>query len=881
MNIFSLAKRYLHVQRRRTVLTIVGVALAIALVAGTGLLISSFLNMRLKQATVESGSWHYQIDGADTLALANRLKSNVLFQKAGIEAKDTVLKIGEKGRASETIPLYEFDSAALSMMPDTITQGRFPKNGREVMLSTSAKALFSHVAIGDTITLPCGTLVPDGASGGSDGSADSTIFTAQNNGTFSEKSKRTFTVVGFFRKGLYEYQNIESAVTLNPVGEHTYSVYAQVKSGLNFPASAKKAAADCGIGKTNVHENGIVEWMGKSVSTKVKTAVITTFLILAAIILAITALVIRNSFAMSVADEISEIGTLRCLGAAPAHIRGLILSEGLCIWCIALPFGLLAGTGAMALVIQIVRSIDPSEFQFFSFLPAIWPYLLAAVLSLVAVLLSAFGPVHAAMRIPMVEAVRGNAIYQDSGIRRNRKGRLLGKLFGFPGMLAAKNIRRNPKRFRTTVLSVVVSAILFITIGGFALSIGNTLQTAWRQSGGMDCELSTGTGLSTGTAGTTDTVQALDETEKKIRGMAGIAAVQRTPVYFMSLQVPLSRVPQGYLELYREFSENSAKSETSSGKINQQLWMLEVSRENYSTLHFQGKAPTYDELKQSGGALLCQTSALFSSGGRFASAAFANYRSGEVLSVDQTVSPTEGKSETETFQVKVAGLLSELPWFSEQVDGGVLVFPEGGTERFHTEAVKKAAAEHETMDSEISLAIRYAKGAEKQVDEQIRQMMPAIYKNGLGFHDVYQSTINMKNSYLVMLIFIGGFTLIVILISCINLFNTVHANLQTRRREIAMTRAIGMNQSQLRRMLLLECSLYGIIGTLWGTVIGLPLQFLLLKAFHTIISANMQAPLLMALLALLITSGIGILAGMSSIRRMVKEPIVEEIRAEE
>ncbi len=96
-----------------------------------------------------------------------------------------------------------------------------------------------------------------------------------------------------------------------------------------------------------------------------------------------------------------------------------------------------------------------------------------------------------------------------------------------------------------------------------------------------------------------------------------------------------------------------------------------------------------------------------------------------------------------------------------------------------------------------------------------------------------------------------------------------------------MTRAIGMNQSQLRRMLLLECSLYGIIGTLWGTVIGLPLQFLLLKAFHTIISANMQAPLLMALLALLITSGIGILAGMSSIRRMVKEPIVEEIRAEE
>lgn len=872
MTISSLARRYLRVQKRRTVLTAIGVTMSVALIAATGLLLSGFLNMMLTQRKTEDGSWHYLVNEIQTQELADRLKGNALFQKAGIAAKDTALKVGEKDGKDQTIPLCEYDAAALSMMPDVMEQGRFPKNSREVMLSTSAKAYFPSAALGSTLTLPNGTLDPDSGGGSSDDSDDS-AFSAHNTGTFTKKNERTFTVVGFFRKGLYDYENSESAVTLNPTGAHAYSVYAQIKPGLNFPESAKKAVADCGIKQENLHENGIVEWMGKSASTRIKAAAVTTFLILSAIILAITILVIRNSFTISMAEQISQIGTLRCLGAAPAHIRGLILSEGMCIWSVSAPIGLLAGTGVMALIVRIVRSIDPDEFRFLSFIPSVWPYLLAAALSLAAVLLSAFNPVRTAMRVPMVEAVRGNAVYRDADIRRSRKGRLLGRIFGFSGLLAAKNIRRSPKRFRTTVISVTASAVLLITVGGFALSVGNSVQTALRQSSGMDCALEA-------PEMDKNTMQAMDEIGQKIRSINGVAAVQQTPLYALDLKIPLHRVPQGYLETYRDFRGNSSEGEPSSGGIERQLLTMEVSRENYASLRFQGRAPTYDELKHSGGALLCQTSPLFSSSGRFANAAFADYRSGETFSVVQTVSPTTGKSETKTFQVKIAGILSEFPWFSQQADG-ILVFPEGGTACFHTEAVQKAAAAHETADSEVMLAVHYAKGSEKQADQQIQQISLSAFKAGLEFQDNYRSVTGMKNTYRVMMIFIGGFASVIILISCINLFNTVHANLQTRRREIAMTRAVGMDRSQLRRMLLLECSLYGIIGTAWGTVIGLPLQILLLNAFHVVFSANPQAPFLMALLALLLTSGIGVLSGLSSVRRVTKAPIVEEIRAED
>ena len=874
MNIFSLSTRYLRVQKQRTILTAVGVALAVALVSGTGMLIASFQHMRLTQDTIENGSWHYQVSNISDHSLAERLKNNVLFQKAGLAASDTCLSVNERNGKSETIRLFEYDATAFSMMPDVTTQGRAPKSSGEIMLSTTAKALFPGVKLGDSLTLPCGTLTSDGSSGSSGGSAGETTITSQDSGNFTEKSSRTFTVVGFFRRGLYDYENVESAVTLNPTGGHAYSVYAQIKPMLNFPSSIRKAVADCSIAKENIHENGIVEWMGKSAATKVKTAIVTTFMILAVIILAITMLVIRNSFAMSVADKISEVGTLRCLGASPGHIRSLVLSEALCIWGVAAPVGLLAGTGAIAVVIAVVRPLDPDDFRYLSLAPVAWPYLLAAALSLLTVLLSAFGPVRATMRVPMVEAVRGNAVYRENRIRRNRKGRFLGRLFGFSGLLAAKNIRRSPKRFRTTILSVVASVVLFITVGGFAVSVGASLQTALRQSGKMDYEFSASSGLD-------NAVQKLSDIEQKVRGMSGVAAVQRTPVYAMDLRVPLNRVPASYLKLYKEFRGIDA-DRTTPGAVTQQLLMLEVSRENYSTLHFQGKAPDYDELVKSGGALLCQTSALFSSSGRFANAAFADYRLGETLPVIQTVSPTKEKSDEikQTFNVKIAGLLSELPWFSQQTDG-VLVFPEGGTARFNTDAVKKAALENETGDSNIYLEIRYAKGAEPQVDTQIRQLNVSALKAGLGLTDNYQNTVSQRNNYLIMLIFVGGFAIVVILISCINLFNTIHANLQTRKREIAMTRAIGMDQSQLHRMLLLECSLYGIIGTLWGAVIGLPLQYLLLKSFNMVFAANMQAPLLMALIALAATSGIGILAGLSSIRHIMKAPIVEEIRAQE
>ena len=45
--------------------------------------------------------------------------------------------------------------------------------------------------------------------------------------------------------------------------------------------------------------------------------------------------------------------------------------------------------------------------------------------------------------------------------------RLTRKLFGFPGELALKNLKRNKKSYRVTVISLVLSLTLFISVSGY------------------------------------------------------------------------------------------------------------------------------------------------------------------------------------------------------------------------------------------------------------------------------------------------------------------------------------------------------------------------------------------------------------------------------
>jgi putative ABC transport system permease protein len=94
-------------------------------------------------------------------------------------------------------------------------------------------------------------------------------------------------------------------------------------------------------------------------------------------------------------------------------------------------------------------------------------------------------------------------------------------------------------------------------------------------------------------------------------------------------------------------------------------------------------------------------------------------------------------------------------------------------------------------------------------------------ENKAKYVDIYKmkkDSDDMQNQIMIM---VYGFIGLIVLISTVNIINTVTINLLVKKREYATFKAIGMTKGQFQKLVLLEGTLFGIIAC----IIGLPLAF--------------------------------------------------------
>lgn len=82
------------------------------------------------------------------------------------------------------------------------------------------------------------------------------------------------------------------------------------------------------------------------------------------------------------------------------------------------------------------------------------------------ILISAWIPAKRASRVTPVEAIR-----QNDEIKINKKkirtSKLITKIFGVEGEIALKNIKRNKRKYRITIISLFISIVLFISFSSY------------------------------------------------------------------------------------------------------------------------------------------------------------------------------------------------------------------------------------------------------------------------------------------------------------------------------------------------------------------------------------------------------------------------------
>ena len=229
---------------------------------------------------------------------------------------------------------------------------------------------------------------------------------------------RSFTVVGIFEAGMYEYDrslvfvNMPDAAVLFGTNHRASGVRLAVTDIYTAGQTATELAIDLGGGFY------VSDWTRQHVNffRSIQLTKSIMFVILS-LVIGVAAFNIISTLVMVVRDKRGDIAILRSLGASPTSIMSVFASQGTLIGLIGVSFG-------VALALLVVSQLEPAvalleswlsvdllsaEVYFISDLPTqarLGEILQIAAITLVLAIAATFYPAMSAARQPPAEALR-------------------------------------------------------------------------------------------------------------------------------------------------------------------------------------------------------------------------------------------------------------------------------------------------------------------------------------------------------------------------------------------------------------------------------------------------------------------------------------------
>ena len=357
-----------------------------------------------------------------------------------------------------------YDASAFSMLNVKLLEGRLPQNGAEIVLEKRGAKYMPDVRVGGQVTLQIGDRkTADGQKLSENEFSEDEVLAA--------RETKTYTVVGLAERANSYSQNIFYGMTgFEASADATQTVYVKLSSQINVRPAMQKIAQDAGITgeRKLVFNEDVLRYMIQSGSDTLNGTFILLALIIISIITAATVAVIYNAFNISVLERVSQFGLFRCIGATPRQIRGVVIREAMTLAAFGIPIGLVCGTLAISLVFEIFKAISSADMVFgdLRIVLSLWIIVPSALLGLATIYISAAGPARKAARVSPMEAVRNIGEYKKEKIRK-RQSKTGRKLLGVYGFVSWRNLSRNKKRVRITVLSMVISIALYIFVSSF------------------------------------------------------------------------------------------------------------------------------------------------------------------------------------------------------------------------------------------------------------------------------------------------------------------------------------------------------------------------------------------------------------------------------
>ena len=374
-------------QNRMTILCIIcAVFLVTAIFSVTDMMIRTESSIMLSK----HGNWHLQLDHISQ-DIAEEICRRTDVTDVGASSVFNY-EGGQPYRIREKkAVLYGTEETYMNQISNGITDGAFPQNDSEVMLSPNAVTAFG-AQIGENVTLH----TPAG-----DATFKISGFGTEDKGYYENQ---TYLV------GVYMTQTaFASIMENNGITDNEPAYYVQFEDATKATKAITELQAQYQLPAENISENtGVMGMAGQSSNTAMKNFY-GIAVILFIIVLLAGVLMISGSMNSNIANRTQFFGMMRCIGASRQQVIRFVRLEAL-NWCkIAVPAGILMGTIISWGICGVLRYVVGGELAVtpvFKISPA--GLISGAVVGIVTVLLAAQSPAKRAAKVSPMSAVSGN-----------------------------------------------------------------------------------------------------------------------------------------------------------------------------------------------------------------------------------------------------------------------------------------------------------------------------------------------------------------------------------------------------------------------------------------------------------------------------------------
>lgn len=839
----------LKLNKKRSIVIIIGIILSTALICGVAGLVTSFQKTMVDTAKEGQGNYHtifYNVpkDELKYIEENREVKDYFLSEELGYSYLPNPKNVEE----TPIVNVISMNDKFIENMSVKLKEGRLPENDTELAISTRINEKFNtNYKVGDTITLNINE-------------------TEQN---MENGIPKTYKIVGIIERpilaiesydvdwftAITKMQNVNKKANIAVLYNKPKDYIKNIENINNMTRTENNEDGASFSGLSNKYKSykynlmvnkELLAYEGASLDDETLKTIYGLGAFIIGIVLVSSVFVIRNGFEISITERLKQYGMLSSIGATKKQIKKSVYFEGFILGLIGIPIGILSGVFAIYILVNVVNYILKDYISKGTLLTYSMSWIaiaISAFVSIITIWLSCKKSAKKASKVSPIEAIRNS---EDVKLKAKKVKcpKIITKIFKTGGEIAYKNLKRSKKKYRTTVISIIVSIVIFISISSF-------IQYGFKMSEAYYTEMNY------------NYMVFMQENEdnkeelKKYKILEDISKLPDAGEYSINksnvLTMNMDEKHKAELTEYGKEIKERFYNEENGVRIDE-INIISLSKEAYER-YVSKLGGDYEKYKN--GAILIDKNINTNNDGKKIQGNIYTWKKGDIIT---------GKINDTQCNIEILAKTEEIP-------AGVNIL-------YNPDAFIIVSEDFINKVGYKSIALYSNSNDAYKLDEEIKQ-----YKQENNITDNTIQTFNMEESaraenaiVLVISIFLYGFIGVITLIGITNIFNTITTNMNLRKKEFAMLKSIGMTKKEFNRMIRLESIFYG----LKSLIIGIPIGIILSYGMYTVFRNNMEMEYILPYKSIVISIVfVAVIIGIImkySMSKINKQNVIETIR---